>query len=567
MKPLRPRSGAASYPDRGAKERNNKSEGTTMKMNHHYGELKASYLFVDIAHKVAAYQEAHPEKEIIRMGIGDVTQPLAKCVVEAMHKAADEMGTKEGFHGYGPEQGYPFLKQAIQGYYASRGTKIEEDEIFISDGAKSDLANILGLFDVDNTVLVPDPVYPTYVDDNVTDGRKIIYSRTSEENGFLGMPDENVKADIIYICSPNNPTGAAYTREQLKEWVAYAKKNNAIILYDAAYECFISDGALARSIFEIEGARECAIEICSFSKIAGFTGTRCGYTVVPKELEREGMNINKLWLRRQTTKFNGVPYLVQRAAAAVFTESGMAEIQANLDYYRRNAKVLADALDECGVWYCGGKNSPYIWLRCPGNMKSWEFFDWLLNTCAGYCLIGGINHTFDFIFIIQRLQRNHCLNGGAVGVGNDVFVPADILRVYLGNNQGNRGIHSPLGAVVDDDAAMSGCDGCEFFACAAACGEQCDINGLIKGMLIQLFHNIVLAIEFQRGACGTGRCHNIEVFDGQLSFLQNLQESSAYHACCADYGEIDFLHFKILLSFALMFSMIKGRWAVLWNSL
>ena len=283
-----------------------------MKMNHHYGELKASYLFVDIAHKVAAYQEAHPEKEIIRMGIGDVTQPLAKCVVEAMHKAADEMGTKEGFHGYGPEQGYPFLKQAIQGYYASRGTKIEEDEIFISDGAKSDLANILGLFDVDNTVLVPDPVYPTYVDDNVTDGRKIIYSRTSEENGFLGMPDENVKADIIYICSPNNPTGAAYTREQLKEWVAYAKKNNAIILYDAAYECFISDGALARSIFEIEGARECAIEICSFSKIAGFTGTRCGYTVVPKELEREGMNINKLWLRRQTTKFNGVS--VPRAA-------------------------------------------------------------------------------------------------------------------------------------------------------------------------------------------------------------------------------------------------------------
>ena len=306
-----------------------------MKMNKHYNELKASYLFVDIAHKVAAHQEAHPEKEIIRLGIGDVTQPLA------------------GFHGYGPEQGYPFLKQAIQGYYAGRGTKIEEDEIFISDGAKSDLANVLGLFDVDNTVLVPDPVYPTYVDDNVTDGRKIIYSRTSQENGFLGMPDENVKADIIYI-----------------------------ILYDAAYECFISEGDLARSIFEIEGARECAIEICSFSKIAGFTGTRCGYTVVPKELEREGMNINKLWLRRQTTKFNGVPYVVQRAAAAVFTESGMAEIQQNLDYYRKNAKVIADALDECGVWYCGGKNSPYIWLRCPGNMKSWEFFDWLLENCG-----------------------------------------------------------------------------------------------------------------------------------------------------------------------------------------
>ena len=353
-----------------------------MKMNHHYGELKASYLFVDIAHKVAAYQEAHPEKEIIRLGIGDVTQPLAKCVVTAMQDAAAEMGTKEGFHGYGPEQGYPFLKQAIQGYYAGRGTRLDEDEIFISDGAKSDLANVLGLFDVDNTVLVPDPVYPTYVDDNVTDGRRIIYGRTSQENGFLGMPDENVKADIIYICSPNNPTGAAYTREQLKEWVAYARKNNAVILYDAAYECFITDEHLARSIFEIEGARECAIEICSFSKIAGFTGTRCGYTIVPHELEREGMNLNKLWLRRQTTKFNGVPYVVQRAAAAVFTESGMAEIQANLDYYRQNAKVIADALDECGVWYCGGKNSPYIWLRCPGGMKSWEFFDWLLENCG-----------------------------------------------------------------------------------------------------------------------------------------------------------------------------------------
>ena len=311
-----------------------------------------------------------------------MTQPLAKCVVTAMQDAAAEMGTKEGFHGYGPEQGYPFLKQAIQGYYAGRGTQLAEDEIFISDGAKSDLANVLGLFDVDNTVLVPDPVYPTYVDDNVTDGRKIIYGRTSQENGFLGMPDDSVKADIIYICSPNNPTGAAYTREQLKAWVDYAKKNNAVILYDAAYECFITDPALARSIFEVEGARECAIEICSFSKIAGFTGTRCGYTIVPHELEREGMNLNKLWLRRQTTKFNGVPYVVQRAAAAVFTESGMAEIQANLDYYRQNAKVIADALDECGVWYCGGKNSPYIWLRCPGGMKSWEFFDWLLENCG-----------------------------------------------------------------------------------------------------------------------------------------------------------------------------------------
>lgn len=353
-----------------------------MKMNQHYNELKASYLFVDINHRVAAFQQAHPDREVIRLGIGDVTRPLAKSVVKAMQDAVQEMGTAEGFHGYGPEQGYDFLRNAVQGYYGQRGVQLEADEIFISDGAKSDLANVLGLFDTDNTVLVPDPVYPTYVDDNVTDGRKIIYAPTSQENGFLAMPDPSVKADIIYICSPNNPTGAAYNREQLKQWVDYAKSIGAVILYDAAYECFISDDSLARSIFEVEGAKECAIEICSFSKIAGFTGTRCGYTVVPHQLEREGMNLNKLWLRRQTTKFNGVPYIVQRGAAAVFTEEGMAEIQANLDYYRKNAKVIADMLTECGVWYCGGHNSPYIWLRCPGNMDSWTFFDWLLENAG-----------------------------------------------------------------------------------------------------------------------------------------------------------------------------------------
>ena len=353
-----------------------------MKMNQHYNELKASYLFVDINHRVAAFQQAHPDREVIRLGIGDVTRPLAKSVVKAMEDAVQEMGTAEGFHGYGPEQGYDFLRNAVQGYYGQRGVQLEADEIFISDGAKSDLANVLGLFDTDNTVLVPDPVYPTYVDDNVTDGRKIIYAPTSQENGFLAMPDPSVKADIIYICSPNNPTGAAYNRDQLKQWVDYAKSIGAVILYDAAYECFISDDSLARSIFEVEGAKECAIEICSFSKIAGFTGTRCGYTVVPHQLEREGMNLNKLWLRRQTTKFNGVPYIVQRGAAAVFTEEGMAEIQANLDYYRKNAKVIADMLTECGVWYCGGHNSPYIWLRCPGNMDSWTFFDWLLENAG-----------------------------------------------------------------------------------------------------------------------------------------------------------------------------------------
>ena len=353
-----------------------------MKMNHNFSNIAQSYLFSTVAKKVADYTAAHPDKKVIRLGIGDVTLPLPQVAIDAMHAAVDEQSKQETFHGYGPEQGYDFLKESIQAYYAMRDTKLELDEIFVSDGAKSDVGNILDLFDKDNTVLVPDPVYPVYVDTNVMGGRKIAYMNANESNGFLPLPDPSVKADIIYLCSPNNPTGAAYDRASLKAWVDYALANDAIILYDAAYECFISDGELARSIFEIEGARQCAVEICSFSKIAGFTGTRCGYTVVPKELEREGMNINKLWLRRQTTKFNGVPYVVQRAAAAVFTESGMAEIQSNLDYYRRNAKVIADALDECGVWYCGGKNSPYIWLRCPGNMKSWEFFDWLLENCG-----------------------------------------------------------------------------------------------------------------------------------------------------------------------------------------
>ena len=347
-----------------------------MKVNKHYQELEESYLFSTIAHKVADYQAAHPDADIIRLGIGDVTLPLAKSVVQALHEASDEQGRKETFHGYIPsEQGYPFLREAIQRYYAGRGVALDTAEIFISDGAKSDLGNLLDLFDVDNTVLVPDPVYPVYVDDNVMAGRRITYM-----NHFLPMPDENTKADIVYLCSPNNPTGATYTRSQLKVWVDWANAHDAVILFDAAYECFVSEEGLARSIYEVEGAKTCAIEVCSFSKIAGFTGTRCGYTIVPQALARDGMNLNKMWLRRQTTKFNGVAYIVQRAAAAVFSEDGMREIQQNLDYYRRNAAVIAAALDEAGVWYCGGKNSPYIWLECPAGMGSWQFFDWLLDT-------------------------------------------------------------------------------------------------------------------------------------------------------------------------------------------
>ena len=350
-----------------------------MNINKHYAELADSYLFSTVARKAAEFQKANPDREVIKLSIGDVTLPLAKCVVEAMHKAVDEMGTAEGFHGYGPEQGYDFLKDAVRDYYAGHGVNLKSGEIFISDGAKSDLANVLGLFDVNNTVLVPDPVYPTYVDDNVSDGRKVIYAKCDESNNFLPMPDPNVKADIIYICSPSNPTGAVYTPEQLKVWVDHANATGAVILFDAAYECFVSEPGLARSIFEVEGARTCAIEICSFSKIAGFTGTRCGYTVVPEELEREGRSLHQMWLRRQPTKFNGVPYIVQRGAAAVFTESGMAEIQHNLDYYRRNAQVIGKALEEAGVWFCGGKNSPYLWMKCPGGMTSWEFFDYLLE--------------------------------------------------------------------------------------------------------------------------------------------------------------------------------------------
>ena len=351
-----------------------------MHLNPHYAELNESYLFSTIAHKVADYQKAHPDADIIRLGIGDVTLPLAASVTQAMHDAVEEQAHKETFHGYIPsEQGYGFLREAIRDYYADHGVTLDLSEIFISDGAKSDLGNLLDLFSQDNTVLVPDPVYPVYVDDNVMAGRKILYLPANAENNFLPMPDAAPHADIVYLCSPNNPTGATYTVEQLKAWVRWAKQNDALILFDAAYECFVTEPGLARSIYEVEGAKEVAVEVCSFSKIAGFTGTRCGYTIVPQDIRQGELSLNKMWLRRQTTKFNGVAYVVQRGAAAVFTPEGMREIRENLDYYRRNAAVIAQALDEMGIWYCGGKNSPYIWLRCPNQMDSWAFFDWLLE--------------------------------------------------------------------------------------------------------------------------------------------------------------------------------------------
>ncbi len=349
-------------------------------INQNYLKLNESYLFAEIARRIREWQSAHPElsDQLIRMGIGDVTRPLPKTVVDAMVKAAQEMGVAETFRGYGPEQGYDFLKTAIQSYYKKFGVELALDEIFISDGAKSDLGNILDLFDENNTVLVTDPVYPVYVDTNMMSGRKIVYAMSSEENGFLPLPAPEYRADIIYLCSPNNPTGAVYDREGLTKWVRFAQENNAILLFDAAYECFVT-GDLPHTIYEIPGARDVAIEFCSFSKKAGFTGTRCGYTVVPDTLKREGASLNKMWLRRQTTKFNGVSYITQRGAEAVFTEAGEREIEENLQYYRDNASIITETMDRLHIYYTGGKNSPYIWLKCPGDMDSWSFFDKLLN--------------------------------------------------------------------------------------------------------------------------------------------------------------------------------------------
>ena len=352
-----------------------------LKINKNYLNVKESYLFSDIAKKVNDFAKLNPDKEIIRMGIGDVTLPLCESVISSMKKGVSEMGEEKTFRGYGPEQGYAFLREKIAEYYKKRNVTLSADEIFVSDGAKSDVGNILDIFSKDNTVLIPDPVYPVYVDTNIMDGRKIIFASSNEENGFLPMPGESVSADILYLCSPNNPTGAVYNKEQLKAWVDYALKNNSVILFDAAYEAFI-DGDYPRSIFEIEGARKCAIEFCSLSKTAGFTGTRLGYTVVPDELEFEGVKLSKLWLRRQTTKFNGVSYVVQMGALGVFTDEGMSQIKKNIDYYKQNAKIITDTLDELGIWYTGGKNSPYVWLKCPNEMYSWDFFDMLLNEIA-----------------------------------------------------------------------------------------------------------------------------------------------------------------------------------------
>ena len=361
------------------------------KVNQNFLKLPGSYLFSEIARRLAAYTAEHPEAKMIRLGIGDVTRPLAPAVIEAMHKAVDEMGTFEGFHGYGPEQGYDFLREAIaKTDYAARGVDIKPEEIFVSDGAKSDCGNIGDIFGTDNVVAVCDPVYPVYVDTNAMAGRagdfreklgkwsKLVYMPCVEENGFTPeIPQE--KVDMIYLCFPNNPTGTVATKEQLKAWVDYANENKAVILYDSAYEAFITQDDVPHTIYEIEGARTCAIEFRSFSKTAGFTGNRCAYTVVPMELERDGAKLNALWNRRQCTKFNGVPYVIQRGAAAVYTEEGQRQIKETIAYYQENARVIREGLTAAGLTCFGGVNAPYIWLKTPDGMGSWEFFDKLLK--------------------------------------------------------------------------------------------------------------------------------------------------------------------------------------------
>lgn len=351
-------------------------------INTNYANLKNNYLFSTVAEKVRVYSEAHPQADIIKLGIGDVTKPLAKTVIQALHDAVDENAKAETFMGYGPEQGYAFLREALADYYGKLGADIDADEVFVSDGAKSDIANILDIFSKDCHVVIPDPVYPVYLDTNVMDGRKVSFLNANEGNNFLPMPEDlgtDEKVDILYLCSPNNPTGACYNKEQLQTWVDFANAQGAVIFFDSAYEVFASGTDLPRTIFAIPGARTCAIEIASLSKTAGFTGTRCSYTVVPKELVRDGQSLKDMWFRRQSTKFNGTPYIVQKAAAAAFTEEGYAEIMENIQGYKENAKIIADTLDELGIYYTGGHYSPYVWLKCPNNMSSWEFFDFLLE--------------------------------------------------------------------------------------------------------------------------------------------------------------------------------------------
>jgi len=389
-----------------------------MKVNKNFNHLVPNYLFADISKKVNDYASKNPHKKLIRLGIGDVTLPLCNEAVKALKSGSEDLSKKETFKGYPDYEGYEFVRQAVSGYYNTFDVEIGIDEIFISDGAKSDTGNIGDIFSPDNTVLVADPVYPVYVDTNIMAGRKIIYIDSNKQNNFSSFPDKNIKADMIYLCSPNNPTGSVCTHSELKAWVDYAIENDAVILYDAAYEAFISDDS-PRSIFAVDGARQCAIEFCSLSKTAGFTGTRCGYTVVPKELTRDGENIYKLWYRRQATKFNGVSWPVQCAAAAVLSPEGQKQFKENINYYKENVNIISRMLDDIGVYYTGGINSPYLWLECPNGMGSWDFFDYLLekanvvgtpgegfgNNGKGFFRLTGFGNREDTIEAVNRIKK------------------------------------------------------------------------------------------------------------------------------------------------------------------
>ena len=350
-----------------------------LKPNRHYADLKDSFLFVEIADRSAAYEKAHPEQSLLRMGIGDVTLPICPAVISALHAAVEEQAHTDSFHGYLPECGTPSLREAIAAHYARRGVRLDADEVFVSSGASDELGALLDLFDRDSAALVMEPAYPAYVDTNILAGRQILRLAANRGNGFLPMPDSVTTGDLIYLCSPNNPTGAAYTRSQLSEWIRFANATGAVILFDAAYEAYIEDADVPHSIFEIDGARTCAIEICSLSKTAGFTGMRLGYTIVPRELQRDGMNLHSMWIRNRTTKTNGISYLLQKGAEAVFTPQGQAETQKQIAYYKENAAIWMETFDRLGLWYTGGKNAPYLWIECPNGMDSWQFFNLLLE--------------------------------------------------------------------------------------------------------------------------------------------------------------------------------------------
>ena len=349
-----------------------------LKANRHYLEIKDSYLFHKIKLKVDAHLAEHPGRHLLRLGIGDVTLPLCPAAVEALARAARDQGDPARFHGYMPECGDPALREAIAAHYRKHGVAVDPEDAFVSSGASDELGDILSLFDPSSPALVMEPAYPAYVDASVIMGRPVVHLAGTRENGFLPLPEDGIEADLIYLCSPNNPTGATYDAAGLKAWVDFALSRGAVILFDAAYEAFIRDD-LPHSIYEIPGAKECAIEICSLSKTAGFTGTRLGYTVIPRELERDGVNFNRAWVRDRTTRTNGVSYILQQGGLAVFSEEGQKQLTKNLSVYRENARVLGEALADAGLWYCGGRNAPYLWAACPEGMDSWRFFDLLLE--------------------------------------------------------------------------------------------------------------------------------------------------------------------------------------------